>query len=173
MLPESVARYRTQYRADEIPRHYVGGINLLLTFAGGSIALLACAWQLESVRAQEWLTIPLAFLYANLVEYFGHRFPMHRPYPGLGLIYRRHAAQHHRFFTAQAMPLESSRDLRAVLFPPLLVVFSSAVLRCRPGCCWRGWFRPMWHGCWWPPASPTFSTTSFCTWPTTSRRGTG
>jgi hypothetical protein len=79
--------------------------------------------QLDAVQRAEWLAIPATFLYANLVEYVGHRFPMHRPFPGLKLIYRRHAGQHHRFFTHEAMPLEGPRDLRAVLFPPLLVVF--------------------------------------------------
>jgi sterol desaturase/sphingolipid hydroxylase (fatty acid hydroxylase superfamily) len=120
---ESIARFRADYRAQEIPAGYRGGINLLSTFGGGSLALLACVMQLYAVEPLEWATLPLAFLYANLVEYLGHRFPMHRPYRGLGLIHRRHAGQHHRFFDHHTMALEGPRDLRAVLFPPLLVVF--------------------------------------------------
>ena len=123
MLPDAVARFRAAYREHDIPRHYSGVLNLWITFGGGAAALIACLAQLDAVSRAEWLTIPLAFLYANLVEYFGHRFPMHRPFPGLKLIYRRHAGQHHRFFTDAAMAHEGSRDLRAVLFPPLLVVF--------------------------------------------------
>jgi hypothetical protein len=115
--------FRAEYRAQEIPRGYRPWLHLLTTFGGGSAVLLACLWQLESVQTLEWLTVPLAFLYANLAEYLGHRFPMHRPFRGLGLIYKRHAGQHHRFFTHEAMPLGELRDLRAVLFPPLLVVF--------------------------------------------------
>jgi hypothetical protein len=79
--------------------------------------------QLRNVTPLEWLTVPLAFLYSNLSEYLGHRFPMHHRYPGLGLVFRRHTLQHHRFFTDEAMPFETPRDLRAVLFPPLLVAF--------------------------------------------------
>jgi hypothetical protein len=123
MLPEPVARFRAAYREHDIPTHYSGGLNLAITFGGGTLALLACILQLDAVQRAEWLAIPATFLYANLVEYVGHRFPMHRPFPGLKLIYRRHAGQHHRFFTHEAMPLEGPRDLRAVLFPPLLVVF--------------------------------------------------
>jgi hypothetical protein len=122
-LPEATARYRALYRAEQIPAGYRGGRHLAITFGGGTLALLLCLLQLDAVQPLEWLTVPLAFLYANLAEYLGHRFPMHRPLRGLGLIYRRHAGQHHRFFTADAMPLDAVHDLRAVLFPPLLVVF--------------------------------------------------
>ena len=123
LVPDAVARFRAEYRAHEVPRGYRGAVHLLLTFGGGSAVLLACLLQLESVRALEWLTVPLAFLYANLAEYVGHRYPMHHPVRGLGLVYRRHAGQHHRYFTHEAMALTDLRDLRAVLFPPLLVVF--------------------------------------------------
>ncbi len=48
---------------------------------------------------------------------------MHRPLPGLGPVYKRHTGQHHRVFTREAMPVESWRDLRALLVSPVLVVF--------------------------------------------------
>jgi hypothetical protein len=92
-----------------------------LLFSLGGIA--ACASLLEDVRPLEWLTIPLAFLYANLVEYAGHRWVMHRKVPGLGLIYQRHAGQHHRFFTDQDMALDGWQDCKVVLFPAVLMVF--------------------------------------------------
>jgi len=123
MLPAPVARFRADYREHDIPRRYSSTLNLVLTFGGGTAALLGCLAMLEAVSPIEWLSVPAAFLYANLVEYFGHRFPMHRPFPGLRLVYRRHSGQHHRFFTHEAMAHEGGRDLRAVLFPPLLVLF--------------------------------------------------
>jgi hypothetical protein len=122
-VPEATARFRDEYRRDEIAPGYRGSRHLAITFGGGSLALVACLWQLDAVRPLEWLTVPLAFLYANLAEYFGHRYPMHHPFRGLGLVYRRHAKQHHRFFGHDTMPYETTRDLRAVLFPPLLVIF--------------------------------------------------
>ena len=120
---ESVARYRDRYRAEEIPRRYWGAGHLafVILFSLGGIAIAIS--QLANVSAWAWLTVPVTFLYANLVEYLGHRFAMHRKLPGLGLIYRRHAGQHHRFFTDQHMELDSAHDFRAVLFPPLLVIF--------------------------------------------------
>lgn len=122
-VPEAVARFRAEYREHEVPAGYRGAVHLLVTFGGGSTALALCLLQLEAVRPLEWLTLPLAFLYANLAEYVGHRFPMHHPVRGLGLVYRRHAGQHHRYFSHEAMALTDLRDLRAVLFPPLLVLF--------------------------------------------------
>lgn len=122
-LPEAVARFRAEYRAEVIPRGYRGGVHALVTFGGGGLALVACLLQLEGVRPLEWLAVPVALVYANLAEYVGHRWPMHRPWPGLKAIYKRHAGQHHRFFTREAMEVESVRDFRALLFPPVLVAF--------------------------------------------------
>lgn len=122
-IPEPVARFRESYRANEIPRGYSPWAHLVFSFGGGSVALIVCLAQLQGVRALEWITVPLAFLYANLAEYFGHRFPMHHPMGVLKPVYKRHAGQHHRYFTDTSMPLTDALDLRAVLFPPLLVVF--------------------------------------------------
>ena len=126
MIDPKTAAYREAYRAEHVPETYSGPLHfaLILGFVTGTIAL--GAWQLDSVRPAEWLAVPLTFLYANLAEYLGHRFVMHRRRPGLGLIFERHTLQHHRFFTHEAMRYESSDDFKAVLFPPLLLVFFAA-----------------------------------------------
>jgi hypothetical protein len=119
----SNAEYRRQYRAEHIGPGYRGQLHLAfaLVFSLGGIILASL--QLDAVQPLEWLTLPLAFLYANLVEYAGHRWVMHRKVPGLGLIYRRHAGQHHRFFTDEHMALEGWADCKVVLFPAVLMVF--------------------------------------------------
>ncbi|MCK7592665.1 sterol desaturase family protein [Pseudomarimonas salicorniae] len=119
----AIQRYREHYRATEIPHGYRPLGHLLFTFGGGLLAFATCLWLVDGLRPVELLAVPAAFLYANFAEYVGHRWPMHRPFRGLGLIYKRHAGQHHRFFTDQAMPFDGLRDLRAVLFPPSLVLF--------------------------------------------------
>ena len=122
-LPDAVGRFREAYRDHDIPSGYQGRLHLLFTFVGGLAMLALCVAQPREVQPLEWLTVPLALLYANAVEYLGHRYAMHRLLPGLGLVYKRHAGQHHRFFNQQAMSIDDLRDLRAVLFPPLLVLF--------------------------------------------------
>jgi hypothetical protein len=123
MATDAVAAFRGQYRQEHVPAGYRGGRHLLFTFGIGGAALIGAILQLDSVRPLEWLTVPLAFLYANLAEYWGHRGPMHHLKRGFRLVFERHTRQHHRFFTDQRMELDGLRDLRAVLFPPVLVVF--------------------------------------------------
>lgn len=118
-----VREFRERYRAEHVHARYRGWLHFATTNVLVAVALWFCFGQLDSVHGGEWAMLPAAVLYANLAEYLGHRFVMHRPRRGLGLIYRRHAGQHHRFFTDTAMAVESSRDFKAVLFPPLLVVF--------------------------------------------------
>ncbi len=120
--PKTVA-YRERYRAEHIPPGYSGPWHFALILGFVGLVLAVGVWQLDEVRPLEWLAVPLSFVYANLAEYLGHRFVMHRRRPGLGLIYERHTLQHHRFFTDTAMEYDSSRDFRAVLFPPMLMMF--------------------------------------------------
>jgi hypothetical protein len=123
MIDARTAAYREAYRAEHVPEHYSGRVHfaLILSFVGAVAAV--GVWRLDAVSPLEWLAVPLTFLYANLAEYLGHRFVMHRRRPGLGLIFERHTLQHHRFFTHEAMRYDSSDDFKAVLFPPLLMVF--------------------------------------------------
>ncbi len=120
---EAVSAWRERYRASEIPPGYRGPSHLAFTslMCLGIVALGLA--NLEAVRLVEWLTVPLTFLYANLVEYIGHRGPMHHRTKGLGLLFQRHTLVHHRFFTRDAMAFESTRDYKAVLFPPVLLIF--------------------------------------------------
>ncbi len=127
MPDASVQAFRDAYRLDHIPSRYRGGLHLVFTFGVGGAAFAWCLLQLNDVRPLEWLTVPATFLYANLAEYWGHRGPMHHLTRGLRLVYERHTKQHHRFFTDQAMAYDALRDLRAVLFPPLLMTFFIAV----------------------------------------------
>ena len=119
----SNAEYREAYRREHIGAYYSGKAHLAFAVLFSLGGIVACAAQLEQVQPLEWLTLPLAFLYANLVEYAGHRWVMHRKVPGLGIVYKRHAGQHHRFFTDRHMALVSWRDCKAVMFPAVLMVF--------------------------------------------------
>jgi hypothetical protein len=123
MAADAVAAYREHYREEHVPPGYQGWRHLLFTFGIGGAAVVAAILQLEQVHPLEWLAIPLTFLYTNFAEYWGHRGPMHHLKRGLRLVYERHTRQHHRFFTDQRMELDGLRDLRAVLFPPVLMIF--------------------------------------------------
>ena len=120
---ENAYAYREAYRREHVPASYHGALHLLFTFGVGGVALLSCVLALRDVQPLEWLTVPLTALYSNLAEYGGHRGPMHHRARALGLVFERHTRQHHRFFTAAVMPIDTHRDFRAVLFPPVLMTF--------------------------------------------------
>jgi hypothetical protein len=62
----------------------------------------------------ELLVVPAAFLIANFVEYFTHRWPMHQIWRK-GKTYKDHSGDHHRFFTNKDMEMEESNDLSVAL----------------------------------------------------------
>jgi len=77
---------------------------------------------LESLSWWHLLTVPLAFVVSNFVEYVAHRWPMHRPTIFGKHIYKKHAAIHHRYFTYEDMVLEESKDLYEILSNPRHIV---------------------------------------------------
>jgi len=122
-MDSAVAAFREQYRREAIHDRYFGWLHLAFTSVVGLGVVLLGAFSLEDVTPLEWLTVPIVFLYANLVEYFGHRVPFHRPVRGLRSLYFRHTKQHHRFFTHEEMEFDNSNDFKAVLFPPVMILF--------------------------------------------------
>ncbi len=117
------ADFRAEFRKQHIPRWYVGYVHLSVTVLLSITLIIWSLWHVHEVVLFEWLTIPLAFIYANISEYLGHRYVMHVPRKGLKSIYVRHSKQHHRFFTDTHMPFDQHQDYKVTLFPMLLVVF--------------------------------------------------
>lgn len=122
-IPESVLAARSDFRARRIPQRYSGQRHLATTITVSLFVALASAMLLRDVQPLEWLTVPVTFLYANLAEYLGHRGPMHRKTRFLTAVFQRHSVEHHGFFTDEAPCFDSTTDFRAVLFPPILLIF--------------------------------------------------
>jgi sterol desaturase/sphingolipid hydroxylase (fatty acid hydroxylase superfamily) len=123
VLPDEVAAFRTRYREQHVGAGYRGWLHVAVTSLG---SLAAIAFAISRVRAPtlgQLAALPVFFLIANLGEYFGHRGPMHHRKRGLGLVFERHALQHHRFYTRDAMAADSPLDFKMVLFPPVMLVF--------------------------------------------------
>ena len=123
MIPESVRQARIDFRARRITPGYSGPLHLATTVTLSLVVAIASAAMLEDVAPLEWLTLPLTFLYANLSEYLGHRGPMHHKTRFLSSVFQRHTLEHHSFFTNEATSFESTKDYKAVLFPPILLIF--------------------------------------------------
>ncbi|MFP2959014.1 sterol desaturase family protein [Myxococcus sp. 1LA] len=122
-IPPRVAEFREGYRRKHVGPRYSGQAHFAFTSLG-SLAVIGFALsRVEAGRPWEWLTLPGVFLLGNVVEFLGHRGPMHHRRRGLGLLFQRHTEQHHRFFTHEALAYESARDVKMVLFPPVLLLF--------------------------------------------------
>ena len=123
MIPESVRQARNDFRSRRISPRYSGPLHLATTVTLSVLVAVVSAAMLDTVTPLEWLTVPLTFLYADLSEYLGHRGPIHRRTRFLGSVFQRHTLEHHSFFTDEATSFESTQDYKAVLFPPILLVF--------------------------------------------------
>lgn len=123
MAPLSVAQARSAFRERHISRRYSGPVHLATTVSVSLLVAVFCVAMLESVSPLELLTVPLTFVYANLTEYLGHRGPMHHKTRFLAPIFQRHSLEHHAFFTVDAITYDSNQDFKAVLFPPIMLLF--------------------------------------------------
>ena len=115
------AAFREAFRA-QIGRLYNGWAHVALIYAIGLAAIWYFARQVTAPAWYEWLVVPVAFLLANLFEWWIHRFIMHRPVKGFMGIYKRHTLAHHQFFTEHEPTLDATRDFRIVFFPPYALV---------------------------------------------------
>jgi hypothetical protein len=122
-IPERVKTFREEYRRKYVGPRYSGRAHFAFTSLGALAAIGFSLSRLDAVRPLEWLTVPAVFLLGNVVEFLGHRGPMHHRRRGLRLLFQRHTEQHHRFFTHEALAYESARDVKMVLFPPVLLLF--------------------------------------------------
>lgn len=122
MLPEKTERFRVAHRVEIGPR-YDGRLHFATLNVVLPAVILGALSQVSAPTAREIAVVPIAFVIANLAEYLGHRFPMHRAMWPLERLCHRHAGMHHRFFTHLAMRADSHRDWAAVLFPPVLLLF--------------------------------------------------
>ena len=119
------AAFRDDFR-QRIARLYNGPMHVFMIFAIGIGTIWYCVRQIQGPAWYEWLIVPFTLLFANLFEWWIHRFVMHRPIKGFGnffmAIYTRHTLAHHQFFTDHEPTIDSHRDFRIVFFPPYALV---------------------------------------------------
>ena len=121
-------RHTRKYRLGKIPEmgsrpRYRGELHYGFTVG---FALLIGCWSISRLDHPSWMdlwVIPFIIIYANFVEYFVHRIPLHRRIPGLGVLYERHGIQHHRYFTDRDISIISPLQMYYVLFPAVAIVF--------------------------------------------------
>lgn len=113
--------FRADFRA-KIAAAYNGWLHVAMIYAIGGAVIWYAVRQIEGARWFEFLIVPVAFLVANIFEWWIHKYVMHRPIKGLMGIYKRHTLAHHQFFTEVEPTIDNSRDFRIVFFPPYALV---------------------------------------------------
>jgi hypothetical protein len=122
-LPGSPVEARKEFRRRYISRFYSGPLHFVFV---NLLAVSMIAFCLTRVKHWGWLEIalvPITFLYANFVEFFVHKGPMHRLTKGFALIFTRHTLHHHFVLTDDTFEIETPQDMKMVLFPPYLLIF--------------------------------------------------
>ncbi len=121
MTPQAMEKFRGKYRAD-ISSSYSGWLHMVFVLLVGVSVISYGLMQINDVSWLEWLVFPLTMLVVNFAEYYAHRWLGHRKTKYGKLFYQRHSGDHHSFFLEHAMPYQSVRDWRVVLFPGYLII---------------------------------------------------
>lgn len=127
-LPPSLREFRSEYRARVIGPFYNGFIHLAFVVLGSSAVIGVALSFVRDPTWLDWLCPPVTFVLANVVEYLGHRGPMHHCFRWMGLMFHRHTHEHHQFFTDQWMTCRNQKDFKIVLFPAVMLFFYLGVV---------------------------------------------
>ncbi len=122
---ERVEIFRERFRHEYIGKSYSGKLHFVFVTLWCVSGVSLCLYNLHTVTFKQLLIVPLTFLYTNLFEYIGHRYPMHHKYKALQAVFKRHTLQHHHFFTDEKMNCDTVNDFKIILFPPVLLIFFS------------------------------------------------
>lgn len=118
--------FREELRRKLFRPGYSGRVHFTSAMVAGILAVGLLLSRVDSPTWLELTAIPLTLLYANLVEYLGHRGPMHRRYRELKLLsdmFQSHAAEHHIFFTRENMTADGHEDWQLILAGPVFLAF--------------------------------------------------
>jgi hypothetical protein len=117
MMTERQRKFREQYKADISPL-YNGLLHIGVMYAVGISAVWYCLSRIEGAQ-WEWIMVVPVFLAGNFVEWFMHRYVMHKRIDVFALraIYERHTRQHHQYFTDLEPTIDTTREFRIVFFP--------------------------------------------------------
>lgn len=117
MMNEKQRRFREQYKGRISPL-YNGPLHVGVMFVVGVSAIAYCLQNIHSAT-WEWLVVIPVFLAGNFIEWFMHKYVMHRRIDVFALraIYERHTREHHQYFTDNDITIDTMREFRIVFFP--------------------------------------------------------
>lgn len=106
----------------KVPAWYSPWAHLAGTVGVGLVTLFATVPRVVRPSASDFVTIPAAVVFANLVEWLAHKHLMHHRRWPFTVLFDRHTPEHHRVYGYESMAIEHPRELRLVLIPALGVL---------------------------------------------------
>jgi sterol desaturase/sphingolipid hydroxylase (fatty acid hydroxylase superfamily) len=106
----------------KVPAWYSPWVHLAGTVGIGVVTLFLAAPHLAGPTAYDFVTVPVALVFANLVEWLAHKHLMHHRRRPFTVLFDRHTPEHHRVYVYETMAIEDLRELRLVLIPALGVL---------------------------------------------------
>jgi sterol desaturase/sphingolipid hydroxylase (fatty acid hydroxylase superfamily) len=125
LRPSAKTRRRQAFRRRlirKVPAWYSPWVHLAGTVGVGLVTLFAAAPRLDDPTVYDFVTIPVALVFANLVEWFAHKHLMHHRRRPFTVLFDRHTPEHHGVYGYESMAIEDPRELRLVLIPALGVL---------------------------------------------------
>lgn len=114
-IPAEVEKFRQDNKSQSLwysaKAHYIATTCLSLPL------IIYALYKFETLKALDFLVIPIFILFATLFEYLVHRYLLHRQVWFFKTPYVEHTLRHHFFFTHQAIEATQSADFERVFFP--------------------------------------------------------
>lgn len=128
LVTEAAAGHLTDERRDRVRQQALGEIpwwyspwgHLASTTGIGIVVLVVATYellQLGSIKATDWLVVPVVCLLANFFEWRVHKHVLHRRRWPMKVIYDKHTPMHHMIYVEEDMALRSTQEFRLVLIP--------------------------------------------------------
>src|SRR5688572_23348229 len=96
----------------KVPAWYSPWAHLAGTVGVGLVTLFATVPRVVRPSASDFVTIPAAVVFANLVEWLAHKHLMHHRRWPFTVLFDRHTPEHHRVYGYESMAIEHPRELR-------------------------------------------------------------
>lgn len=115
-VPLDVQKYRKEL-ADKIPSWYSAHLNYLITIFISFPLVIYALLKIKNIEVLDLAIVPLFIFFASGFEYFAHRYLLHQRVRFFQKPFIEHTLKHHRYFTHDAIEVESSKDFSRVFFP--------------------------------------------------------
>jgi hypothetical protein len=115
-VPLSVQKYRKEL-ADKVPAWYSAQGNYMITVLISFPLVIYALLKIKNIEMLDLAIVPVFIFFASGFEYFAHRYLLHHRVRFFQKPFVEHTLKHHRYFTSEAIEVETSKDFSRVFFP--------------------------------------------------------